>query len=286
MKKYLKYLILLAKIVIVGGIFYFLIKNLLGNTEKLQSLNIKFSYGYAILSLLAALVAWSLTSWNMGRVFAGLNCPLPYKDVFSIYFKSMLGKYLPGKFWQIAGSTYLASQKGVPEGISITAFVGGQIYSLIAGIFFLAIVLIFNIVEFSGEILKYLRWTSIPIILVMIAMVVKPSLFELPMNLLLRLFKRKEVKISIPIRRSFEIFFLFLLSWMVFGLSFWLFANAIFPIGSRKLFKNDCSGSCRDNNRFFRVIRAGRIRGARRHDSYLSGVDIPRANSDSDGPGV
>ena len=47
-----------------------------------------------------------------------------------VFFTANLGRYLPGKLWQIAGLAYLARGEGVPAGTATGAAILGQAFSL------------------------------------------------------------------------------------------------------------------------------------------------------------
>ena len=77
----------------------------------------------------------------------------------------MVAKYVPGKVWQIAGSTYIASKKGVPEGATIASVVIGQAYSLLSGLAIVAVFFALETFKDSHVEIALFRWTSIPILI-------------------------------------------------------------------------------------------------------------------------
>jgi glycosyltransferase 2 family protein len=58
-----------------------------------------------------------------------------------VYFVSSLGRYLPGKLWQLAGLAVLSRREGLPPGASASAAVLGQFGFLTTGLLFLGIML-------------------------------------------------------------------------------------------------------------------------------------------------
>jgi uncharacterized membrane protein YbhN (UPF0104 family) len=169
--------------------------------------------------------AWMTTAWSWGKTLEAFGHKLPYRDIYTIYFRSMVAKYVPGKVWQIAGSTYIAAQKGVPEGATIASVVIGQAYSLLSGLTLVVVFLAIGAIGNSGTELSFFRWSSIPILAFLIILVVKPELGERLMNWGLRLFKRREISMKIKISTSFWLFWAFLIPWFIFGFSFWLLAR-------------------------------------------------------------
>jgi uncharacterized membrane protein YbhN (UPF0104 family) len=217
----------IAKFAIIAFIFAIIANNIYSNWEQLKGQKIHFDIFYGILSILVMALAWISTSWSWGKTLELFGFKLGYRDVFVIYFRSMVGKYLPGKFWQIIGSTYFASKKGVPEGLTIASVVIGQVYSLLSGfVLFAAAVVLWGIRVSPDSILDF-RWSSGPVLLFMLVLSFRPGLMIPIMNWFLRLLKREEIQITIGTSKAIKIFVLFLFPWLIFGLSFWLFACSL-----------------------------------------------------------
>ncbi len=225
-----KPLITFIKVILICAIFFYIFKYLYSNWGQLSSLNIHLNYFYVALSFLAMKVAWMTTAWSWGKTLEAFGHKIPYRDVYTIYFRSMLAKYLPGKVWQIAGSTYIASQKGVPEGATIASVVIGQAYSVLAGVALIVGGFAFGSIPKTGQGLTFFRWTSIPIIIALIILVVKPGLCERLMNWVLPLFKRQKVIVEIKLSTSLWLFLAYLIPWFIFGFSFWLLTRAFTPV--------------------------------------------------------
>jgi len=61
------------------------------------------------------------------------------RDTLRIYFLASLGRYVPGKVWQLAGMAVLAGKAGLPPIKATAAAVLGQLAFLLTGILFLAV---------------------------------------------------------------------------------------------------------------------------------------------------
>jgi len=217
----------ILKFAIIGAIFYFVINNVVSNWEQLAAQGVHFDPLYALLSILVMMLAWLTTSWSWGKTLEAFGAKLKYRDVFVIYFRSMIGKYLPGKFWQIVGSTYLASKRGVQEGPTIASVVVGQVYSLFSGlVIFMSAIAIWGMNFSSGSIFNF-KLPSICVLVLILILSLNPNLTKPAMNWFLRLFKRTEIDVEIDIRQSLRLFILFLIPWFAFGFSFWLFARSL-----------------------------------------------------------
>lgn len=88
-----------------------------------------------VLPLLASVAAllfvflYLVALW--ARMIRALGGPrLRLTEATRIFFLANLGRYIPGKVWQLAGLAYLAGQRGVPLPVASTSAVLGQLYSL------------------------------------------------------------------------------------------------------------------------------------------------------------
>lgn len=66
---------------------------------------------------------------------------LSARDTIYIYFISGLGRYLPGKLWQVAGMAVLAQRAGLPAVIATAASIVAQLAFITSGLILLAILL-------------------------------------------------------------------------------------------------------------------------------------------------
>jgi hypothetical protein len=222
----MKYLRFAIKVFLIGLILFFIIRNLYSNWDKIGEFSFHPNYLYLFLSLVVLLLAWAVTVWSLQRLFAAFNHHIPYSDIYVIYFRSIMGKYIPGKLWQIAGSTYLAARKGIPEGISVTCFLLGQAYSILSGLALVGSIIAFGVLEGSKDLMSTLKWTLIPAVALILVFALRPNLIEKPLNLVLRSFNKKSVRINLRLGKAIEIFLLFGGCWFVFGFGFWLFSTS------------------------------------------------------------
>lgn len=82
---------------------------------------------------LVLLLAYFLSAALWGRIVHDLGGPkLPAQDSIPIFMIANLGRYIPGKIWQIAGLAALAKGRGVPPATGAGAAVLGQGIALVA----------------------------------------------------------------------------------------------------------------------------------------------------------
>ncbi len=82
-------------------------------------------------ALLAVGYFWSASLW--GRLVRDLGGPrLPVWTAVRVFMVANLGRYVPGKVWQIAGLAYLAKREGVQASVATGAAILGQGVALLA----------------------------------------------------------------------------------------------------------------------------------------------------------
>ena len=80
--------------------------------------------GVLLLGYLYSASLWGLLVKELGGPAVGMWTAL------RVFFTANLGRYLPGKVWQLAGLAYLARKEGVPAGTATAAAILGQAFSL------------------------------------------------------------------------------------------------------------------------------------------------------------
>ena len=101
-------------------------------------------------SLLAVGYFWSASLW--GRLVRDLGGPqLPMWTSVRVFMVANLGRYVPGKVWQIAGLAYLAKREGVQASVATGAAILGQGIALLGAVL-VGIGALFGTNEFWREI--------------------------------------------------------------------------------------------------------------------------------------
>jgi uncharacterized membrane protein YbhN (UPF0104 family) len=91
-------------------------------------------------ALLLTVYAMHALIWR--RITEALgNRPVELRPAMYVYFVSGLGRYLPGKLWQIAGMAVLAQRFGIPPVAATAASLLAQLGFLTMGMIFLAVLL-------------------------------------------------------------------------------------------------------------------------------------------------
>jgi uncharacterized membrane protein YbhN (UPF0104 family) len=123
-----------VKLTLTAVVTYFLFRFLRVSWGEISTLEperwrprpVPFVGSFVLLLLVFAYLVglWALMVRSLG------GPALRLADAFRIFFIANLGRYVPGKVWQLAGLTYLAGKKGVSIPVASSAAILGQIYSL------------------------------------------------------------------------------------------------------------------------------------------------------------
>ena len=126
--------------------------------------------------VLVAGYLWSASMW--GRIVRDLGGPrLPVWITVRVFMVANLGRYVPGKVWQIAGLAYLAKREGVQASVATGAAILGQGIALLGAVL-VGMGVLLGANEFWGEIGWGGMVTGIGAAVTIIAVVVIPGFFR------------------------------------------------------------------------------------------------------------
>lgn len=179
-------------------------------------------------SAAAALGAYVLSGVLWSRMVVDLGGPLlPLLSGVRIFFVANLGRYVPGKVLQLAGMAWLAAREGVTPRVALGAAVIGHGTALLAASTLGLFVLVDAVQPWQS-----IGWVG----LTLSALLVAVTSFPAPAAQLQRLWIRmaatsspEEGEPAIVVVRGFGIRWIsaYLLIWLLFALSFWLFCLGI-----------------------------------------------------------
>jgi hypothetical protein len=84
-------------------------------------------------SMVTLLLGMAVSAWAWGAMAGKLGGETPrLLDAMRIVFSANLGRYLPGRIWQVAGLAILAGRQGLTPAVAVTSAVLGQAFALAA----------------------------------------------------------------------------------------------------------------------------------------------------------
>jgi len=129
-----RFLGLILRLLLTIGVTWFIVRALGVNLRELRALEwseLELRWGLLLLSAAVLLAGYLYSAGLWGFMVREMGGPrIPVLAALRIFFTANLGRYVPGKLWQIAGLAYLARREGVPAGTAAGAALLGQIFSL------------------------------------------------------------------------------------------------------------------------------------------------------------
>lgn len=221
-----------AQVVVIGLIFYYLGSRLLEHWNRVVTYEWRFDVRYLAAAMVSVIIAFFVFSSVWKIIIASLDKSVGYFKSFKIAYLANLGRYIPGKVWQMFGMIYLARKEGITEEEAVTSFGLSQLFAipsgLLSGLAFLAL---------SPGVLK--QYASVPYLttgLIVIAGVVfvaslivvfVPQFMERMLNRLFTLFRRRPIRLRMNKSLAAAIYGGYFLAWSLYGFSFWLFLKGI-----------------------------------------------------------
>ncbi|MEE9441554.1 MAG: lysylphosphatidylglycerol synthase transmembrane domain-containing protein [candidate division Zixibacteria bacterium] len=227
-----KFLWRLLQVIIIGLVFYFLGKQIYANWDRVSEFQWEINYFWLIcsfISIIATFFAFSCV-W---KIFVGtLGRDIRYLAAFKIAYLSNLGRYIPGKIWQMFGTIYLAKKEGITEEEAITVFALSQVFAIpscfLSGILFLGVYpQIYNKYSFTSLLTSGIIAIGLVVFAISLAIVFFPNPIEKIVNRLLKLLKRRSIKLGMNKSLAATIYGGYFLAWSMYGFSFWLFLKGI-----------------------------------------------------------
>ncbi len=164
---------------------------------------------------------WSASMW--GRLVRDLGGPrLPVLTSVRVFMVANLGRYVPGKVWQIAGLAYLARREGVQASVATGAAILGQGIALL-GATLVGIGVLFGANGFWLQIGGVGQVAGIGVVLAIIAAVVIPGVFRRIVAFWFRLTRTDPLSEGLgPGNAGLRWLALYVVNWGIYATAFWL----------------------------------------------------------------
>src|SRR5690606_2058017 len=116
----------------------------------------KINYWWLVASLLLMQVVLFAQSaiWSTLMTFFGKQ--ISYRKAFKIAYLAQLGRYLPGRIWQLFGMIYLAAKEGITKEEATVSFILSQLFATPPGL--LIVVVYLFLLETSHKYQDYVAW--------------------------------------------------------------------------------------------------------------------------------
>ncbi len=221
----------LLKLILTLIILYFLFHQVSRHWEEIKAYRWQIEWGWLALSIVVGIGTFFLLAIIWRQIIAGFGYRVTPPKAFRIFYLSNLGRYIPGKIWQLFGILYLTKREGIPPEHAGASFVLVQLFAIPASflVFVLAVQfepkLFIEQISFLGEGSAYLITAAMVVISLVI--ILKPQAVFAVVNLLLRKLHRPELVFHVDKKVALSIFLGYSVAWSCYGVAFWLFLRAI-----------------------------------------------------------
>lgn len=188
-------------------------RSVVENSDRFRSLDLAVAIkpGWVALSLLSLVLVSALQIESWRRILAGWAQSLPFAAAARIWFLANLGRYVPGKVWSVAGMVVLAQHAGVQSWAAAASAVAVQALGLGT-----AVVLVAAATPRADSPLR-LGLAALAALATIALLAWKGSLQTLG-----RLVGAAEEWRALPVGAVLVGSALTLLSWVAYGVAFWL----------------------------------------------------------------
>lgn len=229
--KLLKKFKLPLQLIIVGTIFYFMWRVVYSNWDDISLENIDINV-YKLTGSFFILIIYFLYLVKIWQIILKyMNINLEFVNGMKIFFYSLLGKYLPGKVWLIAGKVYLSQKHGISKKkVVFSSFI--EIFAnMLSGLFLFLIAILFEENFQTTPNLTLVILLLVPILLLLL----NPKLLVYFINLGLKLFGRETLKIDFTFYQIASIFCYSFFAWLIIGTGFYFMINSFVYISYTKI---------------------------------------------------
>lgn len=214
----------MAGTLLVVVIFYFLLDSLLSNYQKLSALQYTVEYPRMALSFLLLFAVYLFNPWAWIKILSEMQETLEYRQAFSIYYVSQLGKYVPGRVWGYISQVILARKAGVSGEKAFISSILFQVVSSIVTVYFFSMTL--------------LAWDRVDLVmrvfLVALASVggyvlLRVDALNWASNLVVREIFKRTVRVHLSSRIILDVTAILVLSWIAYGVAYYHFMKSFYP---------------------------------------------------------
>lgn len=221
----------LLKLLLTLVVLYFVYRQVAGNWDAIRTHDWQLNWLPLLLALVVDIIVFAFLSWLWRIVIAGFGHPLTFTESYRIFYLSNLGRYIPGRVWQLFGILYLAGKKGIPAPQATASFIAIQLFAIPASFVLFAATAAFD-PALLQEITKNLSpaavysFVGLMILLSLAVMLVPQQVFALGDRILRRL-KWGSLPFRMTRRTAIGLYFGYVLAWFAYGFAFWLFLKGV-----------------------------------------------------------
>lgn len=171
-------------------------------------------------AIVLATYALLIETWR--QVLARLGAPVPFGQAARVWFVSNLGKYVPGKIWQVSTMTLMLAQRGVPLASAGASAVVMTIANVATGFAIVLVASVGTVRQLAGGSAGVIAATA-GLLLCLVA----APLIARQWNKLATRMGREQLTVAVPLSTVWIAIVGCAVSWILYGVAFKLFVDAL-----------------------------------------------------------
>ena len=209
-------------------IFYILFKTIYKHRDELANWKWRIDWFNAAVSFVTLMFAYVTGSLAWRTLIAGFGIKLRLHESFRVIYLANLGRYVPGKVWQVVGMVGLAKEVNVPTPVALASFALIQIYALPAVFGIIPVTLqMGNLPDSMTVMLDILYIFMAAVIVIFLVLFFRPGSLNWALNKILKLLKKEPVQYNPTLKNRIQILTLYIITWALLGTSFHFFIIAL-----------------------------------------------------------
>lgn len=213
-----------AQLALVALVIAFAVRYLRGQWMQASDDGVRFEFnaGWLGLASLLTLATFCLLIETWRRVLVHLGSTVPFELAARIWFVSNLGKYVPGRIWQVATMAVMAGERGVPVATVGASAVLMAIASVATGFAVVLVTSAGTVQQLAGGVAGVVVAT-----VGLFLLLVGAPWIASHWNRVARRFPRAQLSVAIPPAAIAVAIAGCAISWLLYGLAFMLFVWAL-----------------------------------------------------------
>lgn len=225
-------LIAFLKYALIAAALYFVFIKVRKNWADFVSYEWEINWLWLCVSIILQILPLFIFSSIWRKLIAAFgHYNVTHAAAFKISYLANLGRYIPGRIWQVFGMIYLARKVKIQEGEAVASWALTQMFAIPAA-FLVAALCVWLHPEMLDVVITQnlqgpLYAAIILLALTCVLIVAAPAKMLKAYNWFLKLVRRQPVRMHLSPSTAAQIFFGYALGWAIFGLAFWLFLFSI-----------------------------------------------------------
>lgn len=231
-----KVLSLSVKLALTLVVLYFVGRQVWLNWDKVTATDWQVNLWYLVPSLLLTQVAVFIFAACWKRIILGFGHDLSVTMSFRIFNLSNLGRYIPGKVWQVFGMLFMAKKEGVPAEQAAASFVIVQLFTIPSSLLVYVLAAQLEPSLLTDQFALMGRGSAYLIGLLALAacavLIFSPQPMLRLANFFLKKFGRRPAEFALDKSVALQVFVGYFCGWILFGLAYWLMLRSVLGDGA------------------------------------------------------